>query len=154
MTENERTLLTGDTVDAFETLEDDWDRFEFASYVAATDPDDRPEVDESDAAAALEWLERFETEQQRSETRSEHLDITGYDQWGPDDPQALAVLAAAIALRDANKFVPDQYLTAINAWIINNDLPASTYDLPDRTLSWWKAHTGTYGPKTVTLPIK
>lgn len=55
---SEAPLLSGDDkVDAFETIEDDFDRFEFAMYIVNTPPEERPEVSESDAEEALAWLQ-------------------------------------------------------------------------------------------------
>ena len=54
---SESPLLSGDDkVDAFDTIEDEFDRFEFAMYIVNTAPEDRPEVSEEDALEALDWL--------------------------------------------------------------------------------------------------
>lgn len=41
----------------WDTIEDDWERFEFASYIVNTPADQRKEISPEDATAALAWLE-------------------------------------------------------------------------------------------------
>lgn len=56
MRQMEPVILEEDGV-SFDALEDDDARFEFAQYVINTPPQDRPEISEEDAAAALAWME-------------------------------------------------------------------------------------------------
>lgn len=49
-------ILEEDTTQ-FATLTDDDAKFEYAQYVINTPPEDRPEISEDDAKAALDWME-------------------------------------------------------------------------------------------------
>jgi len=48
--------LTDDGSFDFDNLQDDDERWEYAQYIVNTPAEDRPEISEENAAAALDWL--------------------------------------------------------------------------------------------------
>lgn len=57
------SLITGEEDDlTFDALKDDDARFEYAQYIVNTAPKDRPEISESDAKDALDWMAAQSTE--------------------------------------------------------------------------------------------
>lgn len=48
--------MTDDGSFSFDSLQDDDERWEYAQYIVNTPEEDRPEISDADAEAALNWL--------------------------------------------------------------------------------------------------
>ena len=51
-------LMLGEDESGWDSLETDWERFEFAQYIVNTPPEDRSEISDADAGAALAWMRK------------------------------------------------------------------------------------------------
>lgn len=58
--EGNTSPMTDDGLE-FDSLEDDFERFEYAQYIINTTPEERPEVSKESEEAALKWMEDSRT---------------------------------------------------------------------------------------------